>query len=126
PTPPGSPLGAPAGARGPAPARTRRPVVSRPSLTGTPAGNTKALIADATKSLTSPKTAAQGPGSAGAPGSDPALSVTPARPAPAGALSVSPGWVPLPRTRRPSPSTPASSPPSPSTSATPPRPRHRQ
>jgi DNA-directed RNA polymerase specialized sigma24 family protein len=125
-SPAGSVLAGPAGVQGPAAGRTRRPVVSRPSLIGTTVGNTKALIADATKPLPAPKTAAQGPGSAGAPGSDPALSVTPARPAPAGTLSVSPGWVPLPRTRRPSPSTPASSPPSPSTSATPPRPRHRQ
>jgi DNA-directed RNA polymerase specialized sigma24 family protein len=112
-SPAGSVLAGPAGVQGPAAGRTRRPVVSRPSLIGTTAGNTKALIADVTKPLTSPKTAAQGPGSAGAPGSDPALSVTPARPAPAGTLSAS---------------TPASSPPSPSpsTSATPPRPRHRQ
>ena len=112
-SPAGSVLAGPAGVQGPAAGRTRRPVVSRPSLIGTTVGNTKALIADVTKPLTSPKTAAQGPGSAGAPGSDPALSVTPARPAPAGTLSAS---------------TPASSPPSPSpsTSATPPRPRHRQ
>ena len=94
-SPAGSVLAGPAGVQGPAAGRTRRPVVSRPSLIGTTAGNTKALIADATKPLTSPKTAAQGTGSAGAPGSDPALSVTPALPVPAGTLSVPPGGVAL-------------------------------
>lgn len=94
-SPAGSVLAGPAGVQGAAAGRTRWPVVSRPSLIGTTVGNTKALIADATKPLTSPKTAAQGTGSAGAPGSDPALSVTPALPAPAGTLSVSPGGVAL-------------------------------
>jgi DNA-directed RNA polymerase specialized sigma24 family protein len=89
-------LAGPAGAVGAAGGGVRRAAVSlspRPSPADSTVGNDQALIADVTKPLSSPKTAAHGSGSAGAAGTGPALGVTPARPAPAGTLAVAPGLV---------------------------------